>query len=41
MLTRYNSLWDRIDSWAADPMHFRRAVAGIFLFALIVRIIPP
>ena len=39
MLTRYNSLWDRIDSWAADPMHFRRAVAGIFLFALIVRII--
>lgn len=39
MLTRYVLIWKQVDSWAADAVHFRRAVLGIFLFALILRVV--
>ena len=39
MLSRYVRIWNRLDSWAAEGVHFRRAVVGIFLFALILRVV--
>ena len=39
MLTRYVRIWNHVDSWAADAAHFRRAVVGIFIFALAVRVV--
>ncbi len=39
MLKRYGLIWKRFDLWAADATHYRRAVAGIFLLALAIRVV--
>lgn len=39
MLTRYVRIWNRLDSWAENGVHFRRAVLWIFLVALILRVV--
>ncbi len=39
MLTRYGRIWKRLDNWASDAAHYRRALAAIFFFALALRVI--
>ena len=39
MLNLYGSIWKRFDLWAANTSRYRRAVAGIFLLALAVRVV--
>ncbi len=38
MLKFYRSIWKRFDFWAENATHYRCALAGIFIFALAVRV---